>query len=264
MIYINDFSRKFELDLLKLCENSPYGSSIISYHEAYHGKKYDFLDFWIQRDESGNARCVFCKYYSTLIICGETHDFAELDEFVGMLDLSNIFCDSSLNLNCDMELRIGETMMCESVGNMNFEIDGGFVICRVSSDFSQLKKIYDLLLRENSNKSALSDYESYFLDISHRIRHGVSKVFAVRASCGEIVSTAAVTAVSKNSSVIGCVATDSEYRNRGFASALVGYLTAKELSKKSRVFLHREREIRIYEKIGFKTVGYWNEYSSIS
>lgn len=258
MIYINDFSRKFEIDLYLVCENSPYGSRIISYHTAYHGKKYNFLDFWIQRDENNKAVCAFCRYYSTLIICGDSHNKAEIEDFVSMLSLSNILCDSKLNLNFDMNLSIGETMACTKLSEGEYSSE--YKISKLSSDMSNLKAVYSVLASENNN-SSLPDFESYFLDISHKIRHGVSTVYAIYDSIGNIISTAAVLAVSKTSAVIGCVATVTEERNKGLATAIVRYAAAKELHKNRTVYLHREKYISIYEKIGFETVGYWNEFS---
>ncbi len=261
MIYINDFSRKFEIDLYSVCEGSPYGSRIISYHTAYHGKKYDFLDFWIQRDKNSNVVCAFCRYYSTVIICGNSYDKSETENFVNMLSPSSILCDSELNLTFDMNLLIGETMACSRL--LDAEYKPQYEISKLYSDMSNLKSVYSILVSENENKGSLPDFESYFLDISHRIRHGVSNVYAVYDYFGNIISTASVLSVSKNTAVIGCVATAAEERKKGLATAVVSYITEKELEKNRTVYLHREKNISIYEKIGFETVGYWNEFSKM-
>ncbi len=255
MIYINDFSRKFEIDLYKLCENSPYGARIISYHTAYHGKKYDFLDFWLQRDDNNNAVCAFCKYYSTLIICGNTHSIQEIKEFINMISVSDILCDSTLNPTCDENISTGETMLCTKTNNIQNKINSKYKILRLNSDMNNLRNVYNLLIKENGQNVMLPDFESYFLDISNRIRHGVSKVYVITNGSGEIVSTATLLAISRTSSVIGCVATNSDNRNKGLATCLVKYITDKELSSGREVYLHREKEIKIYDKVGFKTVG---------
>ncbi len=257
MIYINDFSRKFEIDLYKLCENSPYGARIISYHTAYHGKKYDFLDFWIQRDDENNAVCAFCKYYSTLIICGKTHNFEEIKEFITIISISNILCDSTLKTVCGENISMGETMLCTKTNDIDNTMDFEYKILRLNSDMNNLRNVYNLLIKENGQNGMLPDFESYFLDISHRIRHGVSKVYVITNGLGDIVSTATLLAISRTSSVIGCVATDSDNRNKGFATCLVKYITEKELSNGRQVYLHREREISLYERIGFEVVGHW-------
>lgn len=260
MIYINDFSRKFEIDLYNICENSPYGARIISYHTAYHGKKYDFLDFWLQRDDSNKAVCAFCKYYSTLIICGSTFDIEEIEEFVYMIFPSNIICDSNLNMNCNYIKLTGETMLCSEINDFEYIPDAEYCITKIGSNMQSLKNVYNLLLAENSGNEMIPDFENYVLDISHRIRHGVAKVYALKNNCGQIVSTATVLAFSDKAAVIGCVATDFHNRNKGYATSLVKYITEKEIKKNRAVYLHREKHIALYERIGFKTVGYWTEY----
>ena len=261
MIYTNDFSRKFEIDLYNLCENSPYGARIISYHTAYHGRKYNFLDFWLQRAEGNNAVCALCRYYSTLIICGNTCNVKEIEEFIDMISPGNILCDSILNLNCNMNISLGETMLCSKLNNIDIALDSDYRILKLNSDMRSLKSVYSLLVKANVQSDMLPDFESYFLDISHRIRHGVAKVYVIADGSGEIVSTAAVSAISGTAAVIGCVATDSENRKRGLASFLVKYAAEKELSKGRQVYLHRERKILLYENIGFNTVGHWTEYT---
>lgn len=257
MIIINDFSRGFELDLVRLCNKSPYGARIISYHTAYHGRKYDFLDFWIQYSDSKKAVCAFCRYYSTLIICGFAGDFSETEDFIKMLSPSNILCDSRLDIDLNMPFEQGETMICKRVNDIQLCTD---TIVRINSDMSKLRKVYSLLCEAEGSAAPLPDFEEYFLDISHRIRHGVSEVYAIFDKEKNIVSTASLIAKSSTSSVIGCVATNVKSRGRGLASSMVHRITQKELAESRDVYLHRKRIIPIYEKIGFETVGNWKEY----
>ena len=136
-------------------------------------------------------------------------------------------------------------------------------IYKVESNMRNLKTVYDILCAENDDTEMLPDFESYFLDMSHRIRHGTARVYVVTNKFGEAVSTASVLASSKTAAVVGCVATDYDNRNRGYASALIAYVTGKELSQNRTVFLHREKQISVYEKIGFKTIGSWTEYRHV-
>lgn len=260
MIFINDFSRKFEIDLEELCQNSPYGARIISYHNAYHGKKYDFLDFWIQRMDNGTAKCAFCKYYSTLIICGELCDKQEAEDFIKMISPYIILCDSTLDLNLNTDFAEGETMMCKSLSEA---LIPDCPVKKLTSDMANLKKVYKLLIAENEDIKTMPDFEEYFLDISHRIRHGTAEIYAISDRNGELLSTATILAFSKTDSVIGCVATRHDSRNKGLATKIVHHVTQTELSKKRTVWLHREKSINLYDKLGFKTVGKWREYRKI-
>lgn len=251
MIFINDFSRKFEIDLYRLCECSPYGARIISYHMAYHGQKYNFLDFWIQRDENGTPTCAFCRYYSTLIICGTASDIPEIESFVSMIMPTDILCEKNLSIKNCSAAPAGEVMICTQLNSVQPFKENDFSIKKVSSDMRSLRKIYNILHNQADFAELLPDFEEYFLDISHRIRHGTSKIYAITDLFENYISTAAIIAISEKSAVIGSVATLADFRNKGFATALVHYATAEELKNGRTVYLHRKNNITIYEKLGF-------------
>lgn len=257
MIYINDFSREFELTLHSLCKGSPYGARILAYYTAYCGKKYDFLDFWIQRSADGRELCALCRYYSALIICGACEDKGEIEDFVSMLNPSSIFCDGTFELHTSGGYTEGETMKFCRTGVDCSEV---CKIIKIGSDIGQLREVYNLLASENSRNDVLPDFEGYFLDISHRIRHSVSEVYAVLNDEEKIIATAAVVAMADNCAVIGCVATHRSFRRQGIATNLVGRITKSMLEDKREVYLHRERKIGLYDKLGYVTIGEWREY----
>lgn len=259
MIFANDSSCNFEFTLKSLCKGSPYGARIFSYYTAYYGKKYDFLDFWVQKDINGRGICALCRYYSTLIICGKTENIKEIIDFIKMLQPAEILCDESFNLFPFKLCSQGETMKFFNNAVQYFDC---FDIVKISSDMKKLREIYSLLNADCNSKNALPDFESYFLDISHRIRHGVSDLYAVLNDCGQIVATAAIVAKTDDCAVIGCVATHPEYRRKGIAANIVGKITDNMLKNGKAVFLHREREIKLYEILGYKTIGKWRVYGN--
>lgn len=260
MIAANDFSRKFEIDLHNVCKTSPYGARIVSYYESYHGTKYTFLDFWLQRDECGFACCAFCRYYSTVIICGEPCDISEAEQFVMMLAPISVMCSGELNLDLKMHFIEGETMRCRKLADNKIIAESNCEIQRINSDTRGLRDMYDLLLSVNGNKDALPEFGCFYPDIAHRIRHGTAEVCAVYQD-GKMVSTAAIVAKSPDSAVIACVATAFESRSKGYATVLVGDLTKKMLAQGRAVYLHRERKLHLYDRLGFKPCGSWREYN---
>lgn len=257
MISANDLSREFEDSLKSLCKGSPYGARIFSYYAAYYGKQYDFLNFWIQKDVNGRGICVLCRYYSTLIICGVTENLKEIIDFIKMLQPSDILCDESFDLFPFMLCSKGETMkFC----NNSVQYSDCFDIIKIGSDMKKLREIYALL--NEDGKNVLPDFEGYFLDISHRIRHGASDVYAVFNGSGQIIATAAIVAKTDDCAVVGCVATHPAYRKKGIATNIVGKITDNMLKSGREVFLHREREIKLYEFLGYKTTGEWRVYGN--
>lgn len=260
MIYINDFSHRFEMMLNQLCKESPYGARILAYHHAYYGKKFDFLDFWVQKDDNGRGKCAFCRYYNTMIICGEYENKNEIINFIRIINPVNILCDGTFDLFPLKLCNTGETMkFCDN----ELKYPNCFDIMRIESNMSKLQAVYNLLIAENPQTVSIPDFESYFLDISHRIRHGVSDVYAVLDNNGEIIATSTVIAKSDDCAVIGCVATGLNYRRRGIASSMVGEITQIMTEGGRDVYLHREREIKLYERLGYKVVGEWREYGIV-
>ncbi len=77
---------------------------------------------------------------------------------------------------------------------------------------------------------------------------------------GKVVSTAAITAEnSLNGTIVG-VATDANYRNRGYAMSSVTNLCKGmiENNKKVILFYNNPDAGKLYKKIGFKDVGSWS------
>lgn len=260
MIYINDFSRGFELSLNELCKASPYGARILAYHNAYYGKKFDFLDFWVQKNDNGRGMCAFCRYYDTMIICGKCENKSEIINFIMMVNPVNILCEGTFDLFPFKICNKGETM---KFSDNKLQYTDCFDIIRIGSNMKRLQAVYNLLIAENPQTDSIPDFESYFLDISHRIRHGVSDVYAVIDNSGEIIATSTIIAKSDDCAVIGCVATSYNYRRRGIATNLVGKLTQIMTKSGREVYLHRERKIKLYDNLGYKVVGEWREYSIV-
>ncbi len=257
MILLNDFSESFENNLKEICKASPFGARIISYYKSYSGRKYNFLDFWIQSDNDGKAVCAFCRYYSNLIICGEFLNCAEVNDFIKMISPFAVLCSDNFDLNINKAFSSGEIMLCTEVKKI---CANNYKITKTGSNIRLLKKVYALLFGSGFNEKSLPAFEDYFLDISQFIRHSCAQVYVVLDESENVISTASVTAMSDDSALIGCVATECSKRRRGIASELVGRITQELLSEGKKVFLQREREIKIYERLGFKPFGGWKEY----
>ncbi len=257
MIVGNDFSGKFERDLARVCARSPYGARIFSYFQEYHGKNHSFLNFWLQRDDDGIAVCAFCRYYSTMTICAAHIIIDEVQEFLRMLSPEVVFCDGNLGLDIYSAYKAGEVMRCTKLLPNKRAADVS--VRKLNSDMRTLKGVYTLLARDNSSGRVVPEFGEYYLNVSHCIRYGAADVYAVYGEDGEVISTAAVTAKSADSAVIGGVATDERYRRQGLASAVVTAATEDILSAGRAAYLYREKRIRLYESIGYRVCGEWRE-----
>ena len=88
------------------------------------------------------------------------------------------------------------------------------------------------------------DFEPWYLDMSHRVRHGVLEVYRYEKS---------VLAVQYNingEALISQVATVTEYRGRGYASKLLSAVCGR-LNGSEVFILCEDKLVEFYRKIGF-------------
>ncbi len=254
MIRINDFSDKFRRELSLVCHGSPYGARIESYYNAYIGARYSFVEFWLC--SCGDAPITaICRYYNSVIICGECGDEAE--NFVAMLSPHSVLTSAENKILINgFTRREGETMVYRPTSDILMPLlDKRFVLRRSEGDMLSLHDTYSLLSDVFSIGSP-APFDDYFVDMSHRVRHGVSDVYNVYWG-DEPISTLSVFAISESAAVLGGIATKRTYQHQGIASAVLRSVT-ETLSEHGRcIFLHRERKIGIYEKCGFQPTGRW-------
>ena len=103
-----------------------------------------------------------------------------------------------------------------------------------------------------------ADFESWYVDISHRIRHGAAKAVTLNIN-GEIISSGIFSSIYNNDAILTAVSTQSEFRRMGYASALV---SAMVCDIKGKVYLMRDKNKNeeFYKKLGFENIGYWRMY----
>lgn len=112
------------------------------------------------------------------------------------------------------------------------------------------KDAYKLLKRVFS--SNMPSFDNWYVDVSHKIRHFCCNLVGIREE-NELVATAMTVAETDDEWVIGAVATDKDYRNRGYASRLVLSLCSIGKRQGKRVFISPKNENahNLYKKIGF-------------
>ena len=102
------------------------------------------------------------------------------------------------------------------------------------------------------------DFESWYVDISHRIRHGCAKAVTLNVD-GEIISSAIFSSIYENDAILTAVQTKPEFRKSGYASALVSAMCCDVTGT---VFLMREKykNESFYKKLLFANIGKWRIY----
>ena len=211
--------------------------------KAYQG--YDFCSFYAGKD-------VFIgRYYDDLVVRTKgglsEEEMEELSLFLKMCGFKQAIC--SLETGKRLEL-MGWDNCFES---MQFGFSTNLIPENEKyPDFSELEEnppldsVFEIL------KEGFPDlnYESWYTDINHKIRHDVSKVYVYNGA------TATVMADMNDSVFIALLASKKEARGTGAAKNLLRGLGAHfEKQGKETSILCREELIPFYKKAGFYECG---------
>lgn len=244
MIYFVD-ERRFA-DLKSFCTiQSIYSCRIMCLADSY-GLKFDFVQFWLQYNESGKVISAISKYDNAVTVQKtENSNISELTEFLGIIGFTSILSDICF---FDNE-KATDGIIMELVNPKRKNISNTEII--VNPD---LNEIYKLLTECQSEKFVVPKYEDFLLDMSHKIRHNTALCVAVRNK-GDLVSTAMTVAQSDNTAIIGAVATVPKFRKYRFGGLAV--LSLAEMLKNRKIFIMRDKDENgdFYKSLGFEDKG---------
>lgn len=232
----------------KFCEEEYEKKDIFSVKifallEAY-GTKYPFIRFYAQKN-NGIVTAVICILDNdiTLSLINEIADIDELREFVSVMGFSTLLCDDSFEI--DNSFDSGVIMSSDR----KIELPCRYTVV------DEYPYLFDLF---NFVDYADVDFESWYVDISHRIRHGCAKAVTLNIN-GQIISSAIFSAVYKNDALLTAVQTKPEFRKSGYASALVSAMCCDVTGT---VYLMREdnKNEGFYKRLFFENTGRWRIY----
>lgn len=199
--------------------------------DAY-GTKYDFCRFYRQ----GNS------YISVLdgsfVLCTDsTADFEEIADFLHMQGFSDVFCSKAAGKSLSDKLECSFTI----VNLMKFS---GGLPCAEFDDDPSLSDVYKIV-----SDGFDIEFESWYLDMSHRVRHGISKCCVLDGKAALVVQHNI-----NGEALLSQVASLKAHRGEGLAKKLVTSVSASLAP--SEVYIVCEDElIGFYEKCGFEIVG---------
>lgn len=194
--------------------------------------KYEFCRFYCSND------LIISEMSGSFVVSeiGCYPDFDELSDFFALCGFSEIFCSE------DAGKHLSKRLKCKSeiVNLMRYT---GCGIPYETEHNPALSEIYEIL------KSAFDiDFETWYVDMSHRIRHGISAARRIENS---------VLVVQHNlngEALLSQIATAPRFRNKGNAARLISAVCA-ELSPSTVFILCRDDLIEFYTKIGFSKEG---------
>ncbi len=216
----------------ELVTNSYYGYKILAAYRAY-GARYDFCKFY----SCGNG--IVHIYNSSMVIDGNA-DLAELEMLIEMTKPATIEVSSVRALQVSSTYqKHNRTMFCLKSCKTDVDVNAVKI-----NDFTY--ECYKILSESFEN---MGDFESWYVDINHRIRHKVANLYLFD-------STTATQQFNINGFVfLSHIATAEVARGRGTARKLLYFLAQKYKSVGCEAYLwaldHRKT---FYESIGFEPV----------
>lgn len=196
-----------------------------------YGTKYDFCRFY----KADNY--VLCALNNSYILCG-SGDIEELARFFSFSGYSEVFCS----------YKMGETLSnllnCQNKKVNLMRFAGSGVACGDMEHNVPLEEFFKIL------KTGFEiEFEPWYLDISHRIRHGVSQVRRLGNSVLVIQHDL------NGSALLSQIATSPESRGKGSASRLILAVCAELLPSKAYLICE-DHLTTFYNRIGFEVVQY--------
>lgn len=218
------------------------GRRILSYLQAY-GTGYDFCRFFV--NDSGS---VILLINSTMLVVGKKFESEELVTFAQMNKPFRIEgSDCAINglKEIDGYKRLHRTIFKLKSDNMS-------VIDEQDINFDpKLDDVYEILMEGFPN---LLDYNLWLADTSHRVRHGISRVFTYKGA-----TTASITYDMNGFVLISQVATKISARGSGYARIFLKWLADYVKGQNKTAFLYAlDTRESFYREIGFEV--YNDEY----
>lgn len=204
-----------------------------------YGLKYGFCSFWLQYDVDGRAVSAVSRYYSNVSVeLTEESDITELRQFLDAVGYDSISAGEPL-------------VSCGSTVTMRLEaLKASTAGCDKYIEYEpELSEVYSLL-SDCRSELAVPEYETFILDMSHKIRHGTALCTALRAD-GRLVSCAMTVAQSSVCAVIGAVVTLREYRGRGYGTACIQELCRRLAGREILIIREKDKNKEFYERAGF-------------
>ncbi len=218
---------------------------ILGLKNAY-GLSVSFLRFYA--DGEGSIASVidgFCVFHSPARPTEEWLTFLRIVPDVQCIHTNEITCElivKSFGLSAEKGLV------------MRLEKAQGSVI---ALETPQLQQLYYTLLQDVFS-AVIPPFEGWYVDISHRVRHGVCHI-AVKQVDGRPVSCAMTVAETDTAALVGYVATKASYRGRGYASDCINTLLRALPQSTVYISPNSMQAKTIYEKCGFSADAQWME-----
>lgn len=232
---------------------------IRSWHAAY-GAQTRFLSSFT--DGRGTFLSVMDGFSVLADLTGDAIGGAAVDEewaaFIAMHpDIRRVRCTRAagerLAAAQHVPVTAGEVLRC-AVCPAGGQTDGPVPVRNVRAE-----GVYRLLC-DAFPDGALPPFDAFYVDLSHRLRHGLCRIAAIEDPPGTPVACAMTVAEAPDAVVIGAVATAPQHRKKGYASACIRALLAED-ARPALIAPADDAAAQLYRSLGFSPCGGWAEFS---
>lgn len=249
--------------MIKLCDNidyierlcidlppDPYLCTILCLANVY-GRD-NLCDIYVQYNQSNAPTTIFSKFSGTitLYVLDDSFDRDELTEFVTFIGCERFVCRTDLGLS-----KLQSIMLSGCLMRLDRKLATKIQPTAKASDLITFDRspsprdIYAVLSQQSGDSIQIGDYSGWYVDLSHRLRHGFAKAVVVRVD-GQPISCAITNALCHNAALLGGIATLPTYCGMGYGRLAVNAI-CDDLSDKSIFLFCSEHNIPFYQKCGF-------------
>ena len=230
---------KEKQQLLEACEKTAFGCKISAVAKAY-GFDRSFASFFLDTESTA----MYCMLDGVVVIAGTVINGEEASNFLRALGAKEVLC----------AVRNAELLgfPVSAVGEVLKKPADSDRIAENTSQEVNLRDVYALL----QECGMVEEFEPFYLDLSHRLRHDAAKVVTEYLN-DELIGCAVLSAINDSSALLSALAVREKYRRHGLGSLLVR--RAEELVPEKTVYVFREKgkNAGFYKRLLYKRADTW-------
>lgn len=225
--------------LLALCAKSPFGCKIAAYAVAYgFDKKFSY--FWTDGEENA----VYCMVDDVLIVTGTVTNPAETLEFIKVIGAREVMCAVRNSEVLGLKPASFGDVIKKTVESGEPEI--------LSFDDISLREVYGLL----EETGMTDEFESFYLDLSHKLRHQSALVMAEYID-NDLAGCAVASSVTESAAIISAVSVSPLHRRKGIGTRLIQKAERALKGKTIYIFKEKDKNNEFYRVLGYGKQDTW-------
>ena len=233
-----------EKEFLVLTEGSAIGCKLQALAKAY-GFHQNFIQFW------SDGCAAYCLLDSELSISGRVHDPEEARAFVSMLGPEAVLCQEETAQLLGLRQRLGGPVLMKALSaGTHYPLPA----------WPKIDQIWELL-KSSGLISSESQFEPFYLDLSHRLRHGCA--IAAGEFCDERLAGCGIAAISGGGALLSALAVEESFRRKGVGSRIIRRIESALPGRRLYALRHENENQAFYRGLGFLEVGRWTQASGI-